>query len=91
MPQTRPEPPLTLTQTHTPIPNPRTIVALGAKSKLHGLSWFRVILDEAHMIKDRSSKTAHAVFNLVSVYKWCLTGTPLQNRVSELFSQVHQP
>lgn len=58
------------------------------QSILHMVSWFRVILDEAHMIKDRSTSTAKAVFNLVSLYKWCLTGTPLQNRVGELYSLV---
>jgi DNA repair protein RAD16 len=59
-----------------------------AKSICHLVSWFRVILDEAHLIKDRSTSTAKAVFHLVSLYKWCLTGTPLQNRVSELYSLV---
>ena len=49
---------------------------------------FRIILDEAHLIKDRSSSTCKAVFNLISLYKWCLTGTPLQNRVGELYSLV---
>eukprot|EP01041_Mallomonas_annulata_P005925 gene5925-11955_t len=57
-------------------------------STLHGASWFRVILDEAHMVKDRASSTARAVFNLVSLNKWCLTGTPLQNRVGELYSLI---
>lgn len=52
------------------------------------VSWFRVILDEAHMIKDRSTSTAKAVFNLNSLNKWCLSGTPLQNRVGELYSLV---
>jgi len=57
-------------------------------SLLHSVSWFRVVLDEAHLIKDRSTSTAKAVFNLVSLNKWCLTGTPLQNRVGELYSLV---
>jgi DNA repair protein RAD16 len=52
------------------------------------VSWFRIILDEAHLIKDRSTSTARAVFNLVSLNKWCLTGTPLQNRVGELYSLI---
>lgn len=52
------------------------------------LSWFRIILDEAHYIKTRSTSTAKAVFALTSLNKWCLTGTPLQNRVGELYSLV---
>lgn len=68
-------------------------IALQGKSKkqdsiLHSISWFRIILDEAHLIKDRSTSTAHAAFALVSLNKWCLTGTPLQNRVGELYSLV---
>lgn len=58
------------------------------KAILHQISWFRIILDEAHLIKDRSTSTSKAVFNLVSLNKWCLTGTPLQNRVSELYSLI---
>ncbi|KAJ8420153.1 hypothetical protein Cgig2_022168 [Carnegiea gigantea] len=43
---------------------------------------------EAHSIKDRRSNTARAVLALESFYKWTLTGTPLQNRVGELYSLV---
>lgn len=39
-------------------------------SPLHQIAWFRVILDEAHMIKDRSTSTAHAIFALEALYKW---------------------
>ena len=45
-------------------------------------------LDEAHNIKERSTNTAKAAFELNSKYKWCLSGTPLQNRVGELYSLV---
>ena len=47
-----------------------------------------MILDEAHSIKDRRSNTAKAVFALSSRHKWALSGTPLQNRVAELYSQI---
>lgn len=59
-----------------------------AKSVLHSVHWERIILDEAHFIKDRRSNTARAVFTLQSSYKWALSGTPLQNRVGELYSLV---
>ena len=48
----------------------------------------RVIVDEAHNIKERSTNTAKAAFELQAKYRWCLSGTPLQNRVGELYSLV---
>ncbi|KAJ8428092.1 hypothetical protein Cgig2_013304 [Carnegiea gigantea] len=56
------------------------------KSNLHSVKWERIVLDEAHSIKDRRSNTARAVLALESSYKWALSGTPLQNRVGELYS-----
>ncbi|EPY52773.1 ATP-dependent DNA helicase [Schizosaccharomyces cryophilus OY26] len=50
--------------------------------------WFRVILDEAHTIRNRNTQAANACFQLESIYRWCLTGTPLQNNVDELFSLI---
>ncbi|KZO94925.1 hypothetical protein CALVIDRAFT_483676 [Calocera viscosa TUFC12733] len=57
-------------------------------SALHQIKWKRVILDEAHNIKERATNTAKGAFELKSDYKWCLSGTPLQNRVGELYSLV---
>ncbi|OAX40604.1 hypothetical protein K503DRAFT_687226 [Rhizopogon vinicolor AM-OR11-026] len=57
-------------------------------SPLHQIKWNRIILDEAHNIKERQTNTAKASFELQSNYKWCLSGTPLQNRVGELYSLV---
>eukprot|EP00898_Chlorokybus_atmophyticus_P001429 jgi/Chlat1/2287/Chrsp17S02793 len=59
-----------------------------SNSALHGVHWTRIILDEAHSIKDRRCSTAKAVFALRSNYKWALSGTPLQNRVGELYSLI---
>ncbi|KAI1214650.1 uncharacterized protein F4807DRAFT_404113 [Annulohypoxylon truncatum] len=56
------------------------------KSVMHQLKFHRVILDEAHCIKSRNSGTAKACFALQATYRWCLTGTPLQNRIGEFFS-----
>ncbi|XP_058764683.1 ATP-dependent helicase rhp16-like [Vicia villosa] len=58
------------------------------KSCLHAVKWQRIILDEAHYIKSRHSNTAKAALALESFYKWALSGTPLQNRVGELYSLV---
>ncbi|PLW50416.1 hypothetical protein PCANC_07582 [Puccinia coronata f. sp. avenae] len=57
-------------------------------SLLHKIKWHRVILDEAHNIKDRSCNTAKGAFELKATYRWCLSGTPLQNRVGELYSLI---
>jgi DNA repair protein RAD16 len=51
------------------------------RSLLHSVEFFRVILDEAHNIKDRACNTAKAAFALQTSRKLCLSGTPLQNRV----------
>ncbi|GJN89734.1 hypothetical protein Rhopal_002723-T1 [Rhodotorula paludigena] len=57
-------------------------------SILHKMKWHRVILDEAHNIKDRQANTAKAAFALRAHFRWCLSGTPLQNRVGELYSLI---
>ena len=51
------------------------------RSLLHSVEFFRIILDEAHNIKDRACNTAKAAFALKTQRKLCLSGTPLQNRV----------
>merc|ERR1711871_1090587 len=58
------------------------------KSRLHKIIWKRVIIDEAHKIKGRTNNTAKSVLALRSFSRWCLTGTPLQNRIGELHSLI---
>lgn len=55
-------------------------------SPIHEIHFHRVILDEAHSIKQRTTGIAKACFALSSAYKWCLSGTPVQNRIGEFFS-----
>jgi len=50
---------------------------------LHLVNWYRVVLDEAQAIKNNSARTSLACQHLKSVYRWCLTGTPLLNRLEE--------
>ncbi|KAH3680805.1 hypothetical protein WICMUC_000156 [Wickerhamomyces mucosus] len=58
------------------------------KSALHAIEFYRVILDEAHNIKDRQSNTAKAANYLNTKKRWCLSGTPLQNRIGEMYSLI---
>ncbi|KAF4983034.1 hypothetical protein FZEAL_1459 [Fusarium zealandicum] len=58
------------------------------KSVMHAINFHRIILDEAHCIKTRTTMTAKACFALKTNFRWCLTGTPLQNRIGEFFSLI---
>ena len=53
-----------------------------------GVHWYRLILDEAHSIKNRNAKSSKACYNLRAHYRWCLTGTPMQNNLEELQSLI---
>ncbi|KIY68112.1 hypothetical protein CYLTODRAFT_351900 [Cylindrobasidium torrendii FP15055 ss-10] len=60
--------------------------AAKVKTAVMEMKWWRVILDEAHTIKNASTQAARACFELKARYRWVLTGTPMQNEVGELFS-----
>jgi ERCC4-related helicase len=48
-----------------------------------------IVLDEAQRIKNWSTKTAQAVKKLQSRYAFVLTGTPIENRIDDLYSIVN--
>ena len=52
------------------------------------VKWDLIILDEGHRIKNWEAKTSRAVKALKSPFALVLTGTPLENRLDELFSVV---
>ena len=59
---------------------PRDLEHLGA------IDWSTVVLDEAQMVKNPNTKAARAVRRLEADQKLALTGTPVENRLSELWS-----
>ncbi|KAI0861631.1 hypothetical protein F4860DRAFT_524233 [Xylaria cubensis] len=50
--------------------------------------WYRLILDEAHVIRNFSTKQFKAVKDLSALVRWCVTGTPVQNSLKDLASLV---
>ncbi|MBI2918138.1 MAG: DEAD/DEAH box helicase [Chloroflexi bacterium] len=53
---------------------------------LSAVPWRRVVVDEAQNIKNSATKQAQAVRGLKSAHRVALTGTPVENRLSELWS-----
>ena len=51
------------------------------------LSWHLVVLDEAQAIKNSTAKVTHAVCRLDTRHRLCLSGTPIENNLGELWSQ----
>ncbi|KAF1985652.1 hypothetical protein K402DRAFT_394635 [Aulographum hederae CBS 113979] len=50
--------------------------------------WLRVVLDEAHHIKNNRTASAKAIKLVQAKYRLCMTGTPMMNSVQELHSLV---
>ncbi|VVA98311.1 unnamed protein product [Arabis nemorensis] len=48
--------------------------------------WFRVVLDEAQTIKNHRTQVARACCSLRAKWRWCLSGTPIQNTIDDLYS-----
>ncbi|GAA6055900.1 hypothetical protein JCM3770_002351 [Rhodotorula araucariae] len=57
-------------------------------SPLQAIQWFRVVLDEAHIIKEHKTIQARAACELSTSRRICLSGTPLQNSLNDIFSLI---
>ena len=58
---------------------------------LFGVVWDRIILDEAHRIKNKVTFAARACTTLHAFHRWCVTGTPIQNSLQVSDAVVPAP
>ncbi len=56
---------------------------------LQDIDWFGVILDEAQNIKNPATRQTQAIRRLPATFRLALTGTPVENRLAELWSIMH--
>ncbi|KAI0652068.1 SNF2 family N-terminal domain-containing protein [Trametes meyenii] len=59
-----------------------------ATSPLQSIHWFRVVLDEAHSIKETSTVGCRASCDLAADRRLCLTGTPVQNKLDDVYALI---
>lgn len=52
------------------------------------IEWFRIVLDEAHIVKESRTWQSKAVCNLSAPRRICLTGTPIQNKLDDLYALI---
>ena len=55
-------------------------------AKLQKISWHLIVLDEAQVVKNVGSRAAGALRKLQSAHRLCVTGTPLENHLGELWA-----
>ncbi|KAK0171288.1 hypothetical protein PV328_009036 [Microctonus aethiopoides] len=53
---------------------------------IYNIDWKRVILDEAHVIRNHKSQTCESVCGVLALKRWALTGTPIHNKEMDLFA-----
>jgi SNF2 family DNA or RNA helicase len=59
---------------------------ISEEETLTTIQWATIVLDEAHVIKNYTTKTSKAVMSLQSEFRVILTGTPIQNHLGEMWN-----
>lgn len=54
------------------------------KYPLEEIGWFRIVLDEAHMIREQNTLLFKSAIRLQAERRWAVTGTPVQNKLDDL-------
>jgi SNF2 family DNA or RNA helicase len=53
------------------------------------VSWFGVVVDEAQHIKNAETRVARVIRQIPAAFRFAMTGTPVENRLSELWAILH--
>ena len=57
----------------------------GVATGVHRVHWFRIVLDEAHYIRNLGAG-CQAACKLEADFRWCLTGTPIVNKADDIYA-----